>query len=73
MIEEIRITTSQGTGLPQIFLRKNEEQGRIAPETMEAIFQSRLEDEKKRVQLTYNSRGKLVEYDNSGIRLNISA
>lgn len=66
-------TISQGTGLPQIFLRKMDEQGRVSPMTMEAIFQSRIEDEKKKIQPVYDSRGKLVEYDNSGIRLNIKA
>ena len=72
-MNEIIITTIQGTGYFQNNIRKTHEQGRVAPEVQEAIFQSRLEDEKKRVQPTYNSRGRLVEYDNSGRRLNISA
>jgi hypothetical protein len=73
MIEEIRITTLQGTGYFQKPIRQASEQGRIATMTMEAIFESRLEDEKKKVQPVYNSKGKLVEYDNSGIRRNIKA
>lgn len=72
-MNEILTATIQGTGYFQNNIRKNHEQGKVAPNTMEAIFQSRMEDEKKKIQPIYNSRGKLVEYDNSGRRLNILA
>lgn len=55
------------------YIRNAQEQGRVAPWTMEAIFQSRLEDEKKKIQPIYDSRRKKVVSDNSGIRFNVMA
>lgn len=72
-MNELTITAIQGTGYFQNSVRKTNEQGRISEETREAIFQEKLGEERKRIQPVYNSRGKLVEYDNSGRRLNVMA
>lgn len=71
MLEEIRTTTIQGTGYFRKPVRDSLEQGKVAEETKEAIFQNKAEDERKRIQVIYNSRGKLIEYDSRGKRLNV--
>ncbi len=67
------ITAVQYTGYFQENIRKNLEQGKIAPETQEAIFQKKLEEDRKRIHPIYNSKGKIIEYDNSGRHLNVMA
>jgi hypothetical protein len=55
------VTAIQYTGYFHGEIRKILEQGKVAEETQEAIFQKKLEEEKKRIQPTYETKGKLVD------------
>ncbi len=47
----IDITTSvQGTGYPQIFVKKSFDLGEIAEEVKDSIFEKKLKEEEKRIQ-----------------------
>jgi hypothetical protein len=70
-MNEIAITTIQGTGYFQNPIRKTLEQGKLAPEVREVMFQNKMKEEEKRIQPIYNSRGKIIEEDISGRRLNM--
>ena len=65
------VTAVQYTGYFHNPIRQTLEQGKVAKETEEIIFQRSLEEERKRIQPIYNSRGKLIEYKESGRYLNI--
>ena len=54
-------TIAQATGYFQNNIRKNEEQGRVAAEVQEAIFQEKLKEIQESIQPVYNTRGKIVE------------
>jgi hypothetical protein len=65
------VTAVQYSGYFQKQVRQSLGQGKVTPATEEAIFQKRLEEERKRIQPIYNSKGKLVEYEQSGRHLDI--
>lgn len=67
------VTAVQYTGYFHSEIRKSLEQGKVTPETQETIFQKKLEEDRKRIQPIYNSKGKIIEYDNSGRHLNVMA
>lgn len=73
MIEGILITFVQNTGMVQKPVRLMFEQGKVAPEVQEAIYQNKAEEEKKKIQPVYNSRGKLVDNRQLGGYLNLTA
>lgn len=71
MIEHIGSVNAQYSGFFQQPVRQSLEQGRVARETEEAIFKRKQEEERKKIQLTYNSKGKIIEYEHSGRRLDV--
>ena len=60
-MNELVIATIQGTGLPQIFLRKMDEQGIVAQEVREVLVQRKLKRQRETVPPVYDSSTKLVE------------
>ncbi|HTY43896.1 MAG TPA: hypothetical protein VMC80_01505 [Patescibacteria group bacterium] len=70
-MDGIVITTLQGTGYFQSLIRRFFEQGKVSVEAQEAIFEEEQEEERKRIQPIYNSKGKLIEYDYLGRYVNI--
>ena len=57
------------TGFGHTLTRKTLDAGRETKETREIRVQKVLEDARKKVPPVYDSKGKLVEYDNSGRHL----
>ena len=55
------VTAIQYAGYFHNSIRQTLEQGKVSPETLEAIFQKKLEEERKRIQPIYESKGKLVD------------
>ena len=56
------VTAVQYSGYFQDNIRKMSEQGKVSPETLEAIFQKRLEEERKRIQPVVNIRRRVIEH-----------
>ncbi len=72
-ISEIGSMVVQMTGHGHTILRHSLDAGKPAPEAEEIRVQKALEDERKKVQPIYNSKGEIIEYDQYGRHLDITA
>jgi len=61
MLEEIRTTTIQYSGYFHSEIRKLLEQGRVREDNEELRVQRILEEQRKKTQEVYESKGKLVD------------
>lgn len=61
------------TGYGYNLTRKSLDSGKENPEITDERIRKILEEEQKRVLPVYNSKGKLIEYDEHGRHLNLSA
>ncbi|RLG15532.1 hypothetical protein DRN69_02840 [Candidatus Pacearchaeota archaeon] len=73
MIEEIASILAPWTGYCYDFIRKTSDSGKETLDAKEARIKKILEDNKRKIQPIYNSKGKLIEYDKYGRHLNVKA
>ncbi len=74
MIDEIASSiVASNTGIEHTIIRRSLDAGKEIPENKEIKIIRKLEYERKRIQPTYDSRGQVIEYDDSGRHLDMKA
>ena len=73
MINGISETQAVFTGCLNDYLSRNLEIGKIPEIKEREIMKEKFQEERKRVQPIYSSKGKLIEYDSSGRHLDCRA
>ena len=62
---------ASGTGYCHNLIRRTMDAGKERTETKEIRIKKILEEERKKIQSVYNSKGQIIEYDKHGRHLDI--